>query len=79
MGLATTKVLESVRAFPELFVFSGDPCANDVLEAIYVDEAETVLQEGDNLILAWTQQFVRECDTDGTPSLFTYTHCPIQH
>ena len=68
-GLASTGVLDVMRAFPEAFVemltFTRDPTAQDVLEALYVDENETVYAENDTVILAWIHKYIEESDTEG--------------
>lgn len=80
-GLSSTKVLQAMQAFPELFfklfVYSGEPSADDVLKAIFVDEEETVQQEGDSLILAWTQQYVKECDGQGMSPIMRLHTCMV--
>jgi hypothetical protein len=59
-----------VQAFPDLnialFTFSGDVSAEDVAEALYVDEAETEPEQGNQLVLQFLHRYVQECSDTGT-------------
>ena len=62
-------MLRLVQAFPDLYIalltFSGDISAEDVLGALYVDETETELELGDQLILQFLHRYVQECSDTG--------------
>ena len=64
-GLKKVDMLRLVQAFPDLYIalftFSGDVSAEDMAEALYVDEAETEPEQGDQLVLQFLHRYVREC------------------
>ena len=68
-GLKKVDMLRLVQAFPDLYIalltFSGDISAEDVLGALYVDETETELELGDQLILQFLHRYVQECSDTG--------------
>lgn len=68
-GLKKGGILRCIQMFPyeyaPLLVYTGELSATDVLEAIYVDDEETEVQEGDNITLAFLRRFVHDCDGDG--------------
>ena len=68
-GLKKGGMLRGIQDFPYLYapllLYTGEVSATDVLEAIYVDEEETDVQQGDGITLAFLRRFVQDCDGDG--------------
>ena len=68
-GLRKMNALRLVQNFPELcvglFTFSGTITPDEVLDALYVDETETLVQPSDNVTLAFLHRYVRSCSDGG--------------
>jgi hypothetical protein len=68
-GMKKLHVLQLIRGFPELFAslftFTGDICAQEVQDAIFVHD-NTVLQPGDDVTLKYLSKFIQECTQTGT-------------
>ena len=67
-GLKKSGVLRMVQAFPDLyaqhFLYCGRLSAEDVLQAVCVDEEQTEL-ERDPTALAFFKRYIEECDEVG--------------
>ena len=67
-GLKKLRILQLIRAFPDLFAplftFTGDISSEMVSEALFIKD-ESDLHPGDRKILGFLQTFIHACDQTG--------------